>query len=170
MPAFIDITGQRFGRLVAIHRVPAPAHIIHKRPHFLCRCDCGQDTIVTSGQLKNGNTTSCGCYDRERRVKHGGAVRGKRRDKTYQAWKNMRQRCRDTREKTFYSYGGRGISVCERWNNFASFLADMGEAPPGLTLDRINNDLGYSPENCRWATYKEQNHNQRPKRLKMPAI
>jgi hypothetical protein len=101
-----------------------------------------------------------------RPIKHGNAVRGKM-TKTYQAWVSMRARCNDPHTKGFHNYGGRGISACERWNDFANFLADMGEVPPGLTLDRINNDLGYFPENCRWATYKEQIHNRRPKRLKM---
>ena len=88
-----------------------------------------------------------------------------KRTPTYNAWINMKQRCQNANHAQAEDYGGRGIGVCERWADFASFLKDMGEKPPGRTLDRIDNDSGYSPDNCRWATRKEQNDNRRNNRL-----
>ncbi len=92
--------------------------------------------------------------------RHGHSINGKS-SPTYQSWYNMKRRCQDSNHKYYKYYGGRGIKVCERWRDFVNFLSDMGEKPEGLTLDRINNDGNYEPGNCRWATRKEQNQNQR---------
>ena len=158
MPAFIDITGQRFGRLVAITHVNSRG--------WLCRCDCGRETIAKSGILNSGGRKSCGCLRTEltvlRSYKHGHKGRN-RQSATYSVWKGMITRCTNCKTRDWKFYGARGITVCERWHDFTNFLADMGERPDGLTIDRINNKLGYSPDNCRWVTQSEQYQNRRPR-------
>jgi hypothetical protein len=97
-------------------------------------------------------------------------IHGRRRTTEYFIWRNFRQRCTNPKDPCFKNYGGRGISVCDRWNKFENFFADMGERPPGLTLDRRNNDGDYDKGNCRWATRSEQNLNRRPSRRQRPFI
>ena len=132
------------------------------------RCDCGVERVLPERHLVTGNTTSCGCRHREvsrdqivrLSTKHGNAKRGGWSG-AYTSWSSMVQRCTNTDDPNWPSYGGRGITVCERWMHFPFFLADMGERPKGTTLDRRDNDKGYSPENCRWATPATQRKNQR---------
>jgi hypothetical protein len=168
MPAFNDISGQRFGRLVAAS--------VHRRgvanTQWLCHCDCGGETISTMQDLRKGHTRSCGCLMRERTAGMGRANRqhGLHKDTTYYIWSGAIQRCHNPKNKDFKRYGARGITVCERWRSFVNFLADMGERPEGMTLDREDNDLGYSKANCRWATPKQQANNRRSARRQRPPV
>lgn len=155
--------GMRFGYLVVMSEVPAHVHPngkTHRR--FLCRCDCGIEKEFLLYSMVSGNTTSCGCSRISKKaqtlkrpyIKHG--YHGTR---IYHAWHNMWRRCTESTNDRFANYGGRGITVCDRWQKFENFLADMGEPPPGKTLDRRDNDGNYEPSNCQWATADEQRNN-----------
>lgn len=165
--AAANITGQRFGRLVVVARAGSRGD----RAAWACRCDCGSETSVTGVNLRSGSTHSCGCLNRQRAsermtarlTRHGHAPAGKPSG-TYNSWTTMRARCTRPSITHFKDYGGRGITVCDRWlNSFDNFLADMGERPPGLTLERNDNDGNYELSNCRWATRSEQQLNRRRK-------
>jgi len=175
MPAAKPITPlMRFGRLTILreiepHRVRSGA----TRRRFECRCDCGTIKPIQLAALVNGLTVSCGCFAREKlgalRRSHGHTT-GRGRTKVFQAWISMRGRCNNPNNKRYADYGGRGIRVCDQWNqSFEKFLADMGEPPsPRHSLDRYpNNDGNYEPGNCRWATTKEQLENKRKPRRRV---
>jgi len=157
-----DLTGRRFGRLKVIERA---ANSRHGKARWRCKCDCGDEPTLIGSNLKGGREPSCGCARRDqassRFTKHGGAG-----SPTYRSWLSMRRRCEDPSDASFPRYGGRGIRICERWQRFENFLADMGKRPIGKTLDRWPNGAGnYEPGNCRWATPKEQSQNSRTPRL-----
>jgi hypothetical protein len=160
MPPPLDLSGQKYGRLRVIKLTSLP----RQRSKWLCECDCGNTVEVFSTSLRTGHTKSCGCYNRElidARKTHG--MKGSRE---YSSWRAMRYRCRNPRCPAFPNYGGRGITVCRRWeSSFLNFYADMGERPDRKTLDRIDNDGNYEPGNCRWATAKEQGRNTRATKL-----
>jgi hypothetical protein len=154
--------GLTFGRLTVVER----AENYRRLAQWLCECECGGSAVVRGSSLRSGQTRSCGCLALEhtrsiQREPTHGHTRGGLKHPLYAAWAAMRQRCQNPAHHGYANYGGRGITVCERWRDFGAFLADMGERPEGLTLDRIDNDGNYEPGNCRWATALEQRHNQR---------
>ena len=157
------ITGQKFGRLTAIKpsNLNGGHHI-----SWLFLCDCGAKVEARGAHVWSGRTVSCGCYRTEcarSAAKHGHARQGEI-SKTFVVWNSMLDRCRNKNNHAFARYGGRGISVCKRWGEFKNFLADMGERPSERSLDRIDNNGNYGPDNCRWATRKEQSRNKKNNR------
>lgn len=156
---FIDMTGVVVERLTVIR--------LHEKTRrgsrWECLCSCGKIHYAYTSDLRSGHLYSCGCYLREGNfnVKHG-HNRGGRRTATYNSWVDMKKRCETPSCANYKWYGGRGISVHQHWQKFENFLADMGERPVGLELDRIDNTLGYTPGNCRWVTHKENCQNRSP--------
>lgn len=167
MAASNSITvGSRFGLLTVSELTEIPQGKI--LPLYRCVCDCGAVVIKTRRHLVHDEIRSCGCLakarTREVHRRHDHASRGGK-SKLYRTWRSMMQRCYRVREKGYKHYGARGIKVCDRWHDFANFLADMGDAPEGMSLDRIDNAKGYSPDNCRWATRVQQARNTRLTRM-----
>ena len=158
------LPGEIFGRLTVIGTADPKVKKDGRKAHRCsCRCSCGGEVVVWESHLRNGNTKSCGCLAREQGSKwkgtHGHRSRAQY-SQTYNCWAGMKQRCTNPKVRNFDIYGGRGINVCERWmNSFDNFLADMGEAPPGMSIDRIRGDRDYEPGNCRWADADTQQRN-----------
>lgn len=154
-------SGQRFGRLAVVRfeRLAGRANA------YLCQCDCGKTSVTTAQKLIAGKTHSCGCLARETsalvHLRHGHARHNGKTTSTYKVWSGMKARCLSPSDKSFSQYGGRGITVCERWLTFENFLADMGEHPAGMSIERKDNLGNYEPDNCKWATVTEQNRNKR---------
>jgi hypothetical protein len=156
-----NLESKRFGKLVALYSLEKKyfGNLI-----WMCKCDCGNEVEIPSNRLMKGDTKSCGCLRKEtakdqavKNKKHGYCA-----SRTYKSWQSMKARCMNPTSPDYEEYGGRGITVCDRWkNSFENFLTDMGERPKGMTLDRKENDRGYFKNNCRWATPTQQQHNRR---------
>lgn len=161
--------GDRYGRWEVEARATSRFYGRHEHRVWLCRCDCGTVRQVAEPSLRSGSSTSCGCYTVERSVEANsthGHVNGKRATSEYTAWQAMNARCRNPNNPRYASYGGRGIAICERWKRFENFWSDMGPKPSkSHQLDRVDNDRGYEPGNCRWATPAVQMVNRRVTRF-----
>jgi len=150
------LKGRKFNRLTVISEYGRSAR---NDILWLCKCDCGKEVIQPTRKLKRGEVKSCGCY-RNECVKNRKTTHGYSNTPTYRSWNSMIMRCVNKNNNQYYRYGSRNISVCDRWiNSFENFLHDMGERPPGASLDRIDNNGNYEPSNCRWATAKQQQRN-----------
>lgn len=158
----IDLTGKEFGRWIVVSEAPRGKYPVRM---WNCVCKCGSEQVIQTSTINAGTSQSCGCLKaellRERETTHGMS-----HNRTWKTWQAMLTRCRDVNNPGYEKYGAVGKDCCARWDtrkggSFENFLEDMGERPKGMTLDRINGNLGYSPENCRWATNSIQGYNQK---------
>ena len=162
MPNFIDITGKKYGRLTVLSHNGHIGEVIA----WDCKCDCGNSLRVIGKALKNGNTKSCGCLASETVIRRNesNATHGMTGSPTYISWDSMKQRCTNANHKSFAHYSD--FKICDRWlNSFENFLEDMGIRPRGMTLDRIDTNGNYEPDNCRWSTATEQGQNRNSNRV-----
>ena len=151
---FVDLTGQVFTNLTVIVPIKNAGSGLWR-----CRCECGKEMPVYGTVLLSGGKKSCGC-NRSANIRKANSTHGLTNTAEYATWRDMRKRCRDPEFKSYHLYGGKGIKVCERWDNFENFLADMGPKPgPKYSIERLDGSKGYSPENCVWADWKTQARN-----------
>lgn len=157
MSAKIDLLGQVFGRLVVVSEHPVR---VNSQYAWACKCDCGGTTVAAGYDLRNGHTQSCGCLQKERTSK-AKKTHGMRFSKEYNIWSKIIDRCKNPNCERYPNYGGRGITICERWEKFENFFADMGKCPDGFSIERVDNNAGYEPSNCVWADNFTQAKNRR---------
>jgi hypothetical protein len=162
-PHITTQVGDKFNRWTVI----SDSFFVRNQRVVQCRCDCGTEKPVRLGRLHKGESRSCGCLQVEELTTHGHTANAIRKDSNeYWIWNSMRQRAINPKHKQYADYGGRGIGLCERWLKFENFYADMGPRPSkGHSIERKENDKGYEPSNCRWATRTEQNQNKRNNRF-----
>lgn len=161
----LDLIGCRFGFLTVVRDAGTSKR---KASQWECACICGARVIVEGIQLKKGNPKSCGCKTREM-LSVASTTHGMTGGPTWKSWEAMHGRCTRAKDISYPNYGGRGIAVCERWRSFENFLADMGERPIGMTIDRVDTNGDYEPGNCRWSTVLHQNRNKRNTKLSVDA-
>ncbi len=158
--AVIGMEGQKFGRFTVLARAASSPN--DRIAMWLCRCECGTEVTVRGVNLRNGNSKSCGCLKIDR-VRETHTTHGRSRSALHRRWTSMKSRCHNPNDPRYADYGGRGIYVCEEWrDSFEVFRRDVGEPPPGMSLDRTDNDGPYAPWNVRWATRSQQQANKRP--------
>jgi hypothetical protein len=147
--AWIDISKKKYGRLTVLGYVG--------NGKWECVCECGNKKVLRTGKITTLHTKSCGCLSKTNALKHGGIG-----SREYNIWANMKARCNNINNTSYKNYGGRGITICDEWNSsFEKFIKDMGPCPKNYSIDRINNELGYSIDNCKWSSNKEQSLNRR---------
>lgn len=160
MRRIINRSGQVFSRVTVLDEKIRKNH----KTYWLCKCICGNTKYIDIACLISGGTKSCGCLGNESRMKKRTRKIG-RGTSAYNRWVCMIQRCKNPKNKSFHNYGGRGISVCRRWMTFDNFYLDMGDPPPGTSLDRIDNNGDYNPSNCQWSDVHAQQNNRRNNRM-----